>query len=445
MQDGHLFLKSEWPELRDGRRPGCTVCRRQKLAEDKQASRWASEVVPQFGPRAPRYTVSMPLARDTKLIALSAGNFFARYHHYLITLIIATFLASFMSEVALGFVIAGASAIVAASLLVMPILFTRSGTKSVLVVLGLAEMIIIIGLSIVQSALPAAILFALQGMCAYNMFLGLDLLLEARTIDEQKTGHFRGIFLVCANASVLVASLSLAFILTDHNYADVFLIAAASLVPFTLLAASLPAISRVPAAPRVTFEHTIHEIIRRGDLLITMSVHFLLLIFFTWILFYVPLYLYGHIGFSWKVIGLFMALSLVPSILFEYPLGSIADTYLGEKEITVTGFILMALGIGALSFITGKGALPWAIAVLVLGIGGAAVEVATESHFFKRVSAMDGEIIGIFRMLRPIAAIVGPTIASLVLLFVPFSMIFVVFGVILLLGIPLTLAITDTK
>ncbi|MBI3573885.1 MFS transporter [Candidatus Kaiserbacteria bacterium] len=387
----------------------------------------------------------MRFAKDGNLVVLSAANFFARYHNFLIAFVISTFLAGFMSEVMLGWVIAGVSTVVALSLIVMPKVFDRSGTRRVLVVFGLLEMAIVIGLTLAHSAFPAGILFALQGICAYNMFLGLDLLLEAHTTDEKKTGHFRGLFLVLANASVLAATLSIAYILNDHNYNDVFLIAAAAVAPFTMLAASLPSISRVPGMHTSFKVHTFKEIWNRQSLLTTMAAHFLLLVFFSWTIYYLPLYLLEHVGFSGKTTFLLMTLSVVPYLLLEYPIGVIADSYLGEKEIAFAGYIIMAAGTVLISFIGGMALLPWILIILLANIGGAMAEVSTETHFFKHVAVTDLNIISAFRMLRPLSAILAPLIASITLLLVPFQGIFIVFGAFLLLGIPLVLAMTDTR
>lgn len=386
----------------------------------------------------------MQFTKDSRLSALSGAEFFSRYHHYLIAFVISTFLAGFMSEIALGWVLAAASAVTALSLTVMPKIFDRSGTRRVLVVFGLLEISIVIGLSLAGNGLIAGILFALQGMCAYNMFLGLDILLEAHTIDETKTGRARGIFLVLANVSVLLASLSLAFILTDHNYQDVFLIAAAALVPFTLLAASLPSISRVTGA-HTSFRHTLREIWRRTSLLPTMAAHLLLLVYFAWSTYYVPLYLYDHIGFSWQIIGIIFAASLVPYVVLEYPVGVFADTRYGEKEFALAGFIIMAGGFAFFSLLQGTALIPWIAVVLITDIGAAMVEISTEAHFFKQVSPTDPDLIGAFRMLRPLSAIAAPLIASVTLLFVPFHSIFIVFGLILLFGVPFVMAMTDTR
>ena len=386
----------------------------------------------------------MQFVKDGHLATLSTANFFGRYHHYLIGLIVSTFLAGFMSEISLGFVIAGISLCTALSLLVMPRIFDHSGTRRVLVVLGLLELGIAIALTMAHSATTAVVLLTLQGICAYNLFLGLDLLLEAHTTDERKTGQSRGLFLVLANFSVLAASFSLSYILTDHNYSDVFLIAAAAIVPFTLLAAAFPSISRVPGT-HTSFHHTLREIGRRTSLLPTMCAHFLLLIFFAWSIYYLPLYLYQHIGFSWHIIGILMGISILPSIIVDYPLGILSDRYYGEKEIAFFGFLIMAFGISAFAYISTASFVSWIAAILVANVGAAMVEVSTETHFFKRVAVTDADLVSAFRMLRPIATIAAPLIASAGLFFIPFQDIFILFGLVLLIGIPFVVRMTDTR
>jgi len=69
----------------------------------------------------------------------------------------------------------------------------------------------------------------------------------------------------------------------------------------------------------------------------------------------------------------------------------------------------------------------------------------TETHFFRTVNHNDPSIIGLFRMLRPLSGVVGPVVASLSLLFIPLSSLFIVLGCILFLGIPLGLAIKDFR
>ncbi len=387
----------------------------------------------------------MQLVKDGELAVLSTANFFARYHYYLIAFITSTFLAGFMSTITLGWVIAAISLAVTLSLAVMPKIFDRSGTRRILVVFGLLEISIVIALTLVHSAFPAALLLALQGMCAYNIFLGLDLLLQAHTIDGTKTGHLRGLFLVLANASVLAATLSIAFLLNDHHFEEVFLIAAAAAVPFTMLAASLPSISHVEGM-HTAFKPGILKVIwERPSLVVTMSAHFLLLVYFAWMIFYLPLYLFAHIGFSAQTTFLLMTLSILPYLIVEYPVGVIADRWLGEKEIAFGGYILMIVGTILLSYVSGTALVPWIIVIIIADIGGAMVEASTETHFFKHVAVTDSNIISSFRMLRPLAAILAPALASVALLFISFANLFIFFGVTLCFGLPFVLAMKDTR
>jgi MFS family permease len=387
----------------------------------------------------------MHYAAQGQLTLLSVANFLARYHYYLIAFVTSTFLAGFLSPIALGWTIAAISLAITLSLGVMPKIFDRSGTRRVLMLFGLLEISIVIALTLVRSAFPAALLLALQGMCAYNAFLGLDLLLQAHTTDERKTGRFRGVFLVLANASVLAATLSIAYVLNDHNFSEVFLIAAAAAVPFTLLAASLPSISHV-AGVHTAFKPGILKVIwDRPSLMVTMSAHFLLLVFFSWMIYYLPLYLYSEIGFPAHLTFLLMTISIVPYLVVEYPVGVIADLYLGEKEFAFAGYVLMIIGTALISYIEGLSLWPWMAVILLGNMGGAMVEASTEMHFFKHVSIMDSNIISSFRMLRPLAAIVAPALASLALAFIPFSDLFLFFGVTLCGGIPFVLAMKDTR
>jgi MFS family permease len=376
---------------------------------------------------------------------MSTANFFARYHYYLVAFVTSTFLAGFFSTIALGWVIAGISLAITLSLAVMPKIFNRSGTRRVLVLFGLLEISIVIALTLARSAFPAAVLLALQGICAYNMFFGLDLLLQAHTTDERKTGHFRGLFLVLANASVLAATFSIAHILNDHNFNEVFLIAAAAAVPFTMLAAALPSISHVEGAHTAFKPGIIKVICDRPSLVVTMCAHFLLLVFFSWMLYYLPLYLYDRVGFSAQATFLLMTLSILPYLIVEYPVGVVADLYIGEKEVAFVGYLLMIAGTALISYVADKALLPWILVIILGNVGGAMVEASTEIHFFKHVAVADANIISSFRMLRPLAAILAPVLASLALIFIPFADLFLFFGIVLIGGLPFVLAMKDTR
>lgn len=175
------------------------------------------------------------------------------------------------------------------------------------------------------------------------------------------------------------------------------------------------------------------------------AAHFFMRFFFTWMVIYMPIYLHEHIGFSWSELGIMFTIMLLPFVLLEYPLGRIADTYLGEKEILATGFIIMALSTALVPFITSANIILWTLLLVSMRIGAASAEIMTESYFFKHVDGDDAHIISFFRALRPISYICGPIVATVALTFISIQNIFLLLGIILFLSLPFSLELDDTK
>jgi MFS family permease len=388
----------------------------------------------------------MPIFQKGGMLALRAANFLAQYHHILIVFIVSTFLSRFFGAENVGWVVAGASFIVAFGIFEAPVIFTRMGTTRALFIFSILEILSLVGLATTDSAFGAVCFFTLQGVFAFSMFIGLDLLLEAETLSEKKTGNARGAFLAISNTAAFVATLSLAWISVGEEYSRVFLAAAAALIPFSLLVIfALPKISYALGTVRTPIKKLWSDLQKDKMILTIMGAHFLLQLFFVWMALYVPLFLHSSIGFSWSTIGFMLTAAMLPYVLFEYPLGWIADKILGEKELMITGFIILGVTTIAISFLDGAGAVAWGILLFMTRFGAAMVEVMTETHFFRTVNHNDSGTIGLFRMLRPLSGVVGPVVASIALLFTSLPSLFIIFGCILFLGIPLGLTIKDFR
>ena len=160
---------------------------------------------------------------------------------------------------------------------------------------------------------------------------------------------------------------------------------------------------------------------------------------------YSPILLFSYEGFTWAEIGTILALAMLPYIILEYPLGVIADTWLGEKELLIVGFIIIALSLFLVPLAAGASYAVWVALLVFSRVGAAAVEAMTEVHFFRHVSERDTATITAFRTLRPLGNIVGPLIASLTLLVLPLHATFFVFGLVMLLGIPVSRVLIDSK
>ncbi len=101
----------------------------------------------------------------------------------------------------------------------------------------------------------------------------------------------------------------------------------------------------------------------------------------------------------------------------------------GDKELLIAGFIITGSAFAAIASITAQTSLWAVLAILVLTrVGAALIESMIESHFFRRVSERDTATVGVFRMMRPVAALTAPIVGSAMLLFQGYSIFFLVTG-----------------
>jgi len=384
------------------------------------------------------------MSRFLNASILHVGNFLAQYHFYVFAYVTSSFLAYYVGVQYVGYVFMASSAVSALVLYAAPPIFRAFGTRNVLVVLTLLEITILLGLAITTNWIAAAVLVALQGTVAFSIFIGIDLLIEASIRTERVTGRVRTAFLIVSNLAVLLGALSLTFVVEGDQYWRAFVTSALVLLPF--LAFALWLFPRV-SLPQIESEDgsVLTQLKNNKSLRAITLAHFLLQVFFAWMAIYSPILLFSYEGFSWAEIGTILAIAMLPYIILEYPLGVIADRWLGEKEILIGGFAIIALSMLAVPFIAGASYWVWVSLLVVSRIGAAAVEAMTEVHFFRHVSERDAATITVFRTLRPLGNIVGPLIASLALVILPLHATFALFGVIMLLGIPVARMMIDSK
>ena len=85
------------------------------------------------------------------------------------------------------------------------------------------------------------------------------------------------------------------------------------------------------------------------------------------------------------------------------------------------------------------------ILLFLTRVGASLVETTTESFFFKHTRGTDAHIISFFRITRPLSYVIGALLGSLVLLYLPFHMIFIVLALLMIPGFYFVLALNDTK
>ena len=150
---------------------------------------------------------------------------------------------------------------------------------------------------------------------------------------------------------------------------------------------------------------------------------------------YTPIYLHETIGFDWKILGVIFSIMLLPYVLFEMPLGKITDKFGGEKEILIVGLVIMAVSVIIMPLIT-VASIPLWIGVLFLSrIGASFVESMSEIYFFRKISPTNTNAIELFRDSDPLAYIIAPLSASIILIFVSIDQLYFVLGAVMLVAI----------
>ena len=355
-----------------------------------------------------------------------------------------TFIGEFSSEKLAGIVFT-LSAILSIFLFIqMPRILSRFGEYLTSVVLIIATAVLVALFVVIDSAwilLPAMIVFlALLRL----IWLNLDLMLE-RFSSDKDTGTIRGIYLTIVNLAWLVAPAAAGLILAGTNYERLYLVA------LVLLLITLPIFVlnfkhyRDPEYKHPPFWKTLKTVLKSGDINRIFMVSFLLRFFYSWMVIYTPIYLNQTIGFDWQAIGFIFTIMLLPFSLFDYPLGRLADSKLGEKELLLGGFVVMSIATIWLSFITTPSFLMWAFFLFMTRVGAATIDIMSDTYFFKKIDDTQSDLLGFFRMTDPIAYVVGPLIASLALVFVDERYLFLILGCIMFLGFKYLIPLNDTK
>ncbi len=380
-------------------------------------------------------------------LVLSFANFFGAAHFFLIIYVIAPYLALFMPESQTGLVVSFGAILTLLAFPFMPRLVKRHGAKHLAIALAFLQGVSIYVLTFSPSAIFAvlcvAIACALSPLIAYQ----LDLLLEAATNEEGSTGRIRTLFLTAGNAALIFTPLIIGYLLDGTEaYARIFLAASLSLMPFIVLLM----FERLPEGepPSLTgVRSTCFCLWRDPDLRAAAFGNGVLQFFYHLAPLYIPLYLHTALGFAWSDLGWVFAVMLLPFVFVEYPAGVIADRWLGDKELMIAGFVITGLAFGSIAFITSS--TPLIVVALILfvsRIGAALSEAMIEGHFFRRVSEKDANTISVFRMMRPVGALVAPVFASVLLVAGNYTGFFQVSGALVVaLGILVTIPLKDVR
>ncbi len=276
--------------------------------------------------------------------------------------------------------------------------------------------------------------------CALNpaLYLVIDIYSESRIGEHDgHTGRARGLTLSLMAIASMLAPLVMGAIADnslEHMPSVYFLSAAIGLAFMTIVAFAFRRFHD-PDYPALRARDILMSLKGRRHLRGVIGAHFLLQFFFSWVVIFFPLYLATELNYSWSTIGSIIAAGLFAYVICEYPIGIVADRFSAERVLMAIGFVVLALSSASIGFTAVLGTVGFMVVMFLTRVGASLVEVGSESYFFKQVDSKDAALIGFFRLTRPAANLCGAAAGTLALLFLPFPLLFILLGCLMVPGI----------
>ncbi len=368
--------------------------------------------------------------------------FLLSLHYAFVVYINSSFLEQFLTPQTVGILFASGALVNIVILLNISTLLRRFGNWRLMMSLLILQMLSILGLAFPQNPILTGASFVLFAGIAPILLFNLDIFLETEIKTATHVGGVRGIFLTICNFAFVISPFIVGHILGENNFITIYLLS------FLFLLILIPVVSskfrgfKDPEYPTMHVGHALAHFIENENLFHIYITNFLLQFFYAIMVIYTPIYLHEYIGFSWGTIGEIFSIMLIPFILFQVPGGEISDR-LGEKSILIAGLVIMGISTLFLPFL-GQNVISWTILLFLTRCGASLVEIMNESYFFKHVKGKNSNIIGFFRTAGPIAYIITPIVASLFLVIFPMQYLYLLLGIMLILGLQFAYRIQDT-
>lgn len=369
------------------------------------------------------------------------------FHTLLVAYINSAYMEQFLSPEGVGLLYTVGSALAVLAFLFFTHALQAIGNVGLTLILAIIDIFALATMGAATESATAITAFVIFLTVNPLLYLNIDIFSE--TIignDESSTGSKRGLTLTLMSIASTLAPLTMSELVSIGGSHEIVYFAAAGV--FVLFVGFVLVAFRDFHDPH--YEHlalgtSLRSLWKEADVRNVMLSHLLLQMFFAWAVIYVPLYMATEIGFTWEEIGYIISFGLFAYVLFEWPIGVISDRWLGEKEIMALGFVVLAVSSSWITFMVSASIFAWMVLIFITRIGAAMVEATTESYFFKHTNGSDADTIGFFRLLRPLASVFGALLGSAALLYLPFNLIFVVLGLMMVPGIYFTTLLKDTK
>lgn len=398
----------------------------------------------------PRLIQNFDLSKTPKrhLLPIYVITLLLIFHTYVVAYINSSFLDQYLTAAEVGLIYIVGSAISIVIFLFISRVLQRVGNYRLTITLLILNLLAVTGMALSESLRVAVPLFIIHLVTIPLIFFNIDVFMEEQIgNNETSTGSSRGLLLALISFIGAISPLVSSLLVNGdiNSFTNVYLLSAATLIPIILILVFYFKNFNDPEYNEVAVISAIRTFWEQYNIRNVFLVHFVLQIFFMTMVIYTPLYLTNNIGLSWTEFGIVMFFAQMAYVIFEYPIGIIADKYIGEKEMMAFGFLIIAISMSWMSFVTIPDILVWSVIMFVTRVGASLVEVTTESYFFKQTKSTDAQIISFFRITRPLAYVFGALLASFSLLYLPFNLLFIIIALLMIPAMFLTFNIQDSR
>ncbi len=348
-----------------------------------------------------------------------------------------SYLSTFFAEknVSLIYILGSITSVLLLSLI--PRTLKRTGEYKFLLWSSMSSTTSLLLLSLLKTSFGIIPVFVFYFALNNLIIFALDELLEIYS-KNSSTGSLRGLYLTVVNLAWVISQTLSGRVLSEFSFSIVYLIAFIIMVIFFLVAFFKLKNTADPKYDNAVAWQSFKKFFTNKNLARAYKINFLLQFFYAWMVIYTPIYLYSHLGFDWKEIGVIFTVMLLPFVLIQFPLGKYSDK-IGERKMLMFGFLTASFATLTLFFINTREVWIWALVLFFTRIGAAIIEVMSDVYFFKHIERENDEFISIYRNTGPFSYILAPLVAFITFGFLPnFSFIFLILGAFMLYGIYLS-------
>ncbi len=356
-----------------------------------------------------------------------------------------SFLEGFVSVSLVGLFFVMANVVGLFSILIFPYWIRKMNNYSVSIIVLLIVFLSLIGLGSATSVASLFIFFIISSASLSLVWINMDLFVESFS-RNQSTGKTRTLYFTFLNLGWIISPMITGFLINTNGYNLVYFAAAFMILPFLwILIKNKKLLAKKPDYKKLNLIKTLTSLWKNHNLRGIFVLAFLLQVFYSSAVIFIPLYLHQTIGFDWSTLGLMFSIMLVPFVLLELPAGILADKYWGEKEILTIGFFILILSLVLFYITKSTSPIIWALLLFLSRVGASLVEAMRETYFFKIVDVENLNIINLFRTTGPLGYLFGSALGAIVAWVLPIQYLFLITSMVLLASFYYIHMLKDTR